>query len=117
MRRPSDKAKPLRWLEDRQGQRVYACNDPVRNPVVKTKVQPRYSKSARRDYRQGLVWLEAIIATDGRIQQADVVTSPSPVLSQAATKAILRWIYEPATLEGKAIPVFFNIIVDFSLIE
>lgn len=111
----SGEAQSLRWLEDRQGLRVYACDGPVKNPVVKKKVAPRYPKSARSAYEQGRVGLEVLLAIDGRIQQVDVVTSTAPALSQAATKAVRQWTYEPATLDGKPVPVFFTVFIDFML--
>jgi len=115
-RRRADKPPPLRWLEDRQGQRVYVCSDPIKAPSVRKKVIPKYPESARRIRREGKVLIEGLLGTDGRVLLVDVVASPAPSLSQAAIEATLQWNYSPATLDGKPVAVFYYITVDFYLV-
>ena len=88
---------------------------PLENPVIKKKVIPNYPEAARKAHREGRVLLDGLIDTDGRILRLDVVFSPGDEFSQAATDAAAQWIYEPATLDGKPVLVFFTISVEFHL--
>lgn len=114
-RRKTGKAEPLRWLEDSQGNRVYFCDDPVKNPTLRQKIVPKYPESARKARREGKVFLDAVVGPDGRIVNLRVILGPGEDLSRAAVEAVGQWTYEPATLEGKPVMVFFNVTVEFYL--
>ena len=38
-------------------------------------------------------------------------------LDQAAVDAIRQWTFEPATIDGKPVPVIFNLTIRFKLDE
>ena len=74
-------------------------------------VYPRLAITAR---SQGIVRLEAVIATDGSIRNLRVVSGP-PLLTDAALKAVQQWHYHPTLLNGVAVEVLTEIDVNFSL--
>ncbi len=110
-----DRPTPLRWLEDRHGERVYAYPGPLKGPTVKTRTSPLFPESMRKARREGMVVFDAILDSDGRILQLDEVVSPDPQFTLAAKDAVLQWVYDPATLDGKPVRIFFQIAVDFYL--
>lgn len=79
-----------------------------------SQVQPQYPQLARQARIDGLVLLEAIIGTDGTIQNLRVITG-HPLLAPAAEEAVSQWQYRPTMLNGEPVEVVTTISVTFSL--
>ena len=77
------------------------------------RVEPRYPEPARSQRIQGKVVLSANITAEGSVRDVTVV-SGSPILAEAAKVAVRQWRYQPATLNGTAIAVQKDIIVQFA---
>jgi TonB family protein len=77
--------------------------------------QPVYTEEARLGRIQGVVILEAIIDEKGTVQQVKVLKGLPMGLSESAAKTAREWTFEPATLDGQPVPVYFNLTVRFSL--
>ena len=89
----------------------------VIKPKVTYKPQPRYPEAARRDMLQGHVIVLAMIDQQG-VPHAPMVMDMSPgaeELAAAAVDAVTAWRFEPATLDGKPVDVYFTITVQFKL--
>ena len=80
------------------------------------KRQPVYPVLAKMARIQGSVRLEAIISTDGRIQNLQVL-SGHPMLLKAALDAVAEWRYQPTQLNGEPVEVKTEIVVNFTLGE
>jgi periplasmic protein TonB len=78
------------------------------------RVQPEYPKLAQVMHLSGTVELQARIATDGTVQQLDVV-SGNPILAQAAVEAVQQWRYQPTRLDGQTVEVETHITVTFTM--
>ena len=78
-------------------------------------VAPVYPESARRNYVQGTVVLQAIIGKDGRIKDLKPMSAPSKELEQAAIGAVQQWRYQPYILKGQPLEVQTTINVNFKL--
>jgi periplasmic protein TonB len=78
------------------------------------RVEPAYPPLAKTTRVQGTVTFQAIIDTNGRIQNLQLV-SGHPLLVKAAKEAILEWRYRPTMLNGKAVEVLTTITVRFAL--
>jgi TonB family protein len=76
-------------------------------------VQPIYPALARQIRVQGMVTLEAIIATDGTVQQLRVLNG-HPLLAPSAVQTVQQWMYSPTVLNGKAVEVKTTIEVRFA---
>lgn len=85
---------------------------PVRPPHKIKDVTPVYPEIARSARIDGTVQLEATVGQDGKVVDARVLQSV-PMLDQAALDAVQQWQYEPATQNGKAIPVVMTVNVKF----
>ncbi|HEY0592320.1 MAG TPA: energy transducer TonB [Thermoanaerobaculia bacterium] len=84
-------------------------------PVVTTRVDPRYPEAARAARLQGVVTIECVIGNDGRVRDPRVVRSAHPILDPAAIDAVKNWRFQPATLNGTAVDVWFYLTVRFTL--
>lgn len=76
--------------------------------------QPIYPNEAKWQHLGGVVVLEALIGTDGHIHDLRVVSSSSPLLTDAAKAAISQWIYTPYEVDGVPYKVETTITVNFT---
>jgi protein TonB len=76
--------------------------------------EPVYPLTARAAHIEGVVIIEVVIGTDGRVGSARVLRSV-PLLDQAALDAVQQWRYAPAVLNGATVPVIMTVTVNFSL--
>ena len=88
--------------------------DDIPRPTRVGHVEPRYPRVAQLARVQGVVILELVIGLDGRVTDAEVLRSV-PLLDEAATEAVLQWVYTPTLIDGVAVPVIMSAIVPFSL--
>jgi TonB family protein len=78
------------------------------------KVEPVYPDAAREAGTQGLVVLDAVIATDGTVKSLRAVAGPA-ALSQSALDAVQSWKYTPYRVQGSPVEVETTVSVDFRL--
>ncbi len=78
------------------------------------KPAPTYPEAARRAGTQGMVVLDAVIGSDGRIKQLNGV-SGADVLVESAKAAVQSWTFEPYLFDGKPAEVETTISVEFRL--
>ena len=84
-------------------------------PLLLQRVEPDYPEAARRAHLEGTVILEAIITASGAVEGIRVLRSLNPMLDDAAQRAVRRWLYKPATLNGRVVPVYLTVTVAFHL--
>jgi TonB family protein len=82
--------------------------------LVKKKM-PDYPMIAKENHEQGVVILGALIGTDGRIHDLEVLASPSSVLTESAIEAVKTWEYKPYLLNGKPVEVETVVNVYYTL--
>jgi protein TonB len=86
----------------------------IRPPTRTKYVAPRYPDIARVNRVEGIVIIEAIIDSDGRVATARVQRS-SPLLDEAALEAVRAWEYTPTLLNGQPTAVIMTVTVRFDL--
>ena len=101
--------KPSKPIQIRVGGQVEAARA-ISRPM------PDYPPLARMARIQGTVRLEAVISTEGRIQNLRVLAG-HPLLVNAALEAVARWRYQPTLLNGEPVEVVTEIDVNFALAE
>jgi protein TonB len=62
----------------------------------------------------GTVRLHAVIGTDGRVRELEVL-SGNPIFVPSAMAAVRQWRYQPTRLSGEAVEVETYITVEFVL--
>lgn len=83
-------------------------------PVLKTRVEPLYPSAARRAGVGGEVVLQVVVERDGTIGAVFAVQEAPFGLTEAASDAVRRWVYEPARLDGRPIAVSKTVRVRFT---
>jgi len=76
--------------------------------------RPDYPSLAKMAHIQGTVRLEAVIGTDGRVQDLKVIAG-HPLLVNATLQAVAQWRYQPTLLNGEPVEVQTEIDVNFRL--
>lgn len=89
----------------------------VQKPVKVSAPQPAYTKEARAAKIQGVVIVQAIINRDGSVRNVKVLKGLPFGLSEAAKTTVESWDFEPATLNGEPVAVYYNLTVNFRLAE
>ena len=85
-------------------------------PVAISEIKPEYPPLARLRGIEGQVVLEAILATDGRIEPDITVVQSIPPLDAAAITAVRRWRFRPARdRDGAPVRVTLRVPVRFVL--
>lgn len=93
---------------------VYPVGGAIRPPVKIVNVNPVYPQVAQAARKEGVVILEVIIDTAGRVEKVRVLRG-EPLLDQAAVTAVQQWRFAPATLNGQVVPVVMTVTVHFQL--
>lgn len=93
---------------------IYVTGD-VQKPEKITAPQPQYTEIARKARIQGVVILQAIIDEQGNVTNVSVLKGLPMGLSESAEAAVKQWKFQPATLRGKPVAVYFNLTVNFQL--
>ena len=76
--------------------------------------KPEYPPLARQARIEGTVKLQIIVAKDGSVLEAQVL-SGHPLLVQAAIDAVKQWKYQPTLLNGQPVEVVTPLDVTFTL--
>lgn len=83
------------------GQEAPAVTD--RGPTAIRPESPDYPKKLRRKKVEGVVIVEVVIGTDGKVETAEAVESPDERLSELAVAAAREWLFLPALKDGQAV--------------
>jgi periplasmic protein TonB len=110
---PSAPPPPVPVVRHNQGIRRIRCSTMEPAKII-FQPKPEYPKLAQLTRTEGTVRLEAIISTDGTIQNLKVL-SGHPLLVMAAVEAVARWRYQPTLLNGEPVEVVTDIHVSFTL--
>lgn len=86
-------------------------------PALLQEVKPSYTPDAMRARIQGVVGLECVIETDGKVGDATVIRSLDAVhgLDAQAIKAVKQWRFKPAMRDGKPVRTAVTIELTFTL--
>ena len=97
------------------GREVFRVGGEVTAPVVVSRVEPKYTETARRARIQGVVIVEAVVDWEGYVSEVRVLKGLPMGLDAAAKFAVLQWRFEPATRRGKPVDAYQTIPVQFRL--
>ena len=84
-------------------------------PTCPVQPEPNYSDDARKAHIQGTVVLDSIIQKDGTIDVNKVERSLGYGLDDEAKKVLKRWKCNPGKVNGQAVAVQLQIVINFHL--
>jgi len=86
----------------------------VKTAQLLTSTRPIYPAFAKTQRVSGDVKIDALIDAAGRVTTMKVVSGPA-MLHQAAMDALHLWKYQPATLDGKPVPIHLAVTIQFRM--
>jgi protein TonB len=86
----------------------------IKEPKKLKDVAPVYPPLAVSSRLEGVVILECVLDTRGRVQEAKVLRG-APLLDQAALDAVRQWVYSTTLIDGVPAPVILTVTVNFRL--
>lgn len=98
-----------------QEPRIVQVGGDVKPPVKISGPDPEYTDTARQANAQGVVILQLVIDTQGRVEATKVLKGLDLGLTERAVEAVRQWRYEPAQRNGEPTAVYFNVTVPFRL--
>jgi TonB family protein len=93
----------------------YRVGGGVSEPKLIYSIDPEFSDEARRAKYQGVVVVSIIVDAQGNPQNPRVVRALGMGLDEKAIEAIKHYRFKPAMKDGKAVPVWLNVEIDFRL--
>lgn len=82
-------------------------------PKAISRVEPVFTGEAKAAGVSGVCIVEATISETGDVTAVRVVKPMPYGLDKATVDAVKQWKFEPATLDGKPVPVLFNVTMNF----
>jgi TonB family protein len=96
------------------GRALFVKGD-VQQPRKINAVPASYTEEARKEKVQGLVVLLATISEAGVVEDIEVIQGLPLGLTEQAIEALKQWTFEPATLGGDPVAVYYNLTFNFRL--
>ena len=84
-------------------------------PTIESRVEPRYTEPARHAGIEGVVILELIIDTEGRVESVNALRGLPLGLTKSAVEAVEQWRFEASTYKGGPVRVRYILTVNFNL--
>lgn len=92
---------------------IYHVGGQVAKPVKIWAPPPVYTEEAKKKLLTGVVILEAVIDQQGCMSNVHVLKGLPAGLDRAAVGAVRNWVFEPATLEGRPVRVWYTLTINF----
>ena len=91
-----------------------AVGGDVRPAKLINSVSPAYPALAKTEHVVGDVKIDALIDATGRVTTMKVLSGPA-LLQRAAMEALRQWKYQPASLDGKPVPMHLTVTLQFRM--
>jgi TonB family protein len=128
-KQPDTSPKPQQPRPNPDSSGKYHVGDGVTIPKLIYSVEPEFSEKARKQKIAGNCVLSITVGTDGKVSEVHVVTSIADSLrkldkkdraaalslDEMAVKAAQQYRFEPATFQGKPVPVDLKIGINFQV--
>ena len=88
----------------------------IEPPKVRKKPKPKYPKMMQSMGVEAVYAVQVVVETDGSISEPLILRPvQEPTMAYVILESIRQWEFKPARREGKAVPVLYNLHVNFKL--
>ena len=87
----------------------------IKPPMKVKDVRPRYPRALVDGRVEGNILMQALIGTDGRVRNVEVVSPVDADLEEEAIRAVSQWEFSPTWLNCQAIEVRMFVTVSFKI--
>jgi protein TonB len=96
-------------------EQIYKIGDGVSAPKLIHKVEPGYTRRAKKAKLHGTVVLSIVVSSVGVPERIEVTTGVDPDLDAEAIKTVSMWRFQAGEKDGKPVAVRANVEVTFRL--
>jgi protein TonB len=111
---PGSNAQRLEITDPNNKPAIQAATKAAEHQSIAVDAQPNYPPLAQHMNVQGSVILQALIGTDGIIQNLQILHGPA-ILARAAEQAVREWHFKPIVQNGQAVESKATITVNFTI--
>ena len=113
--RPAEPSPQPQAASSTQAGDIVDLTAEVERPRLTRRVAPIYPAAARRMRVRGVVRLQALVGTDGTVEELRILQIPREGLGfeRAVEDAVTKWRFEPATRNGVPVRVWLPIVIPF----
>jgi TonB family protein len=86
-----------------------------KEPVPVVVIAPQYPDVPLRAGLEGNVIVKVLLTKEGKVKKAILVKSDDDLFIQSAIDAAMKWVFTPAVMNGKSVPVWVSIPFRFRL--
>ncbi len=86
-----------------------------KEPVIVKEVKPKYPDIALRAGLEGNVYVKVWVDKEGKVKKVVVLKSDAEIFNQAAIEAAQQFVFTPAIMQNKPVPVWVSIPFRFRL--
>jgi TonB family protein len=87
----------------------------VQRPQPLYRPAPGYTQNAKDAGVEGMLIVEAILDSEGCVVKTKILKSLDPDLDQHVQDTLRYWAFQPATLEGQPVEVYYSLTVNFKM--
>jgi TonB family protein len=92
----------------------YRVGGNILRPEKISGASPTYTKEARKARVTGAVVLDALIDEKGNVTDVKILQGLMSGLDESTVEAVKNWKFRPATLDGRPVPVYYTLTVNFT---
>jgi TonB family protein len=92
-----------------------STGEEITPPKVIHKINPAYPEEARKDKLTGQVICQIVVSTTGIPTELEILSATDDIFVQPTIDAIEQWRFEPATMHGKPVAVWYRLETNFNL--
>ncbi len=101
--------------DDDPPQNVFRPIEILPRPVVTPR--PQFPEVMRRSGIEGNVYLNVLVTKEGKVKKATLIKTDAELFVQPAMDAAMQWVFTPALMNGKPVPVWVAIPFRFRLTQ
>lgn len=94
---------------------IFTVEGDVQKPKRTGGPVPAYPESAKEDRVEGTVVTRLLIEKDGAVSDARIEQSLGDDFDRLALEAVRQWTFEPASVDGEPVRVYYNITINYRL--
>ena len=83
-------------------------------PQLKKLIQPTYPDAASKVGAEGMIFIQVLVGTDGKVKKADVLKGGNTALEEAAKNAAMKCEFKPGTVDG--VPAEMNATIPYRFV-
>jgi TonB family protein len=107
------------WLKEHSSEEIESVDagpNAIQQPVCLNRRDPKYPLGAVIGNVAQPIVVRVLIDKDGSVRHPRLVnTTAAPTLVYAATEAVKKWQFQPASVDGKPCPMDFELTVNFQM--